>query len=204
MIEKLLALSLLPLLGSCNYLADRALDAIDPFRVAIGVGTVGGIRGEALGLLDTGIYFGLKPNAMALGLRYGRPYFVDLGDGRLVGDQSEIIVNTSVVNMDIGQGSYAYGSRNVAVLPALLSWVDATPENYAWLVPKEGEDYDDYHWIWSPYAVKNVRYAQIHAFDIELDLAILGYLDMGFSPGEAVDFLLGFLTIDLAADDNRL
>ena len=202
--KKLLALSLLTLMASCNYLADRGLDALDPYRLAIGVGTVGGVRSEALGLYETGIYFGLKPNATSLGLRYGRPYYANISDNRLAGDQSEVVVNTGVIDLDIGKGSYAHGRRSIAILPALLSWVDATPENYAWLVPKEGEDYEDYHWIWSPYAVRNVRYAQIHAFDIEADVAIFGYLDTGFSPGEVIDFLLGFLTIDIAADDDRL
>lgn len=202
--EKLIAFLLVPLLASCNYLLDRGLDALDPYRLAIGVGTVGGVRAKSLGLLETGIYFGLKPNATSIGMRYGRPFFANLKDGRIVGDQSEILVNTHLIDFDLGAGSYAMGSRNIALLPALFSWVDATPENYEWLVPDEGDDYEDYHWIWSLQAIENVRYSQIHAFDMEVDIAILGYIDTGFSPGEVVDFLLGILTIDIAADDDRL
>jgi len=202
--NKLIALLLLPLLGSCNYLVDRGLDAIDPYRLAVGVGTVGGVRAETLGLVETGIYFGLKPNAMSIGMRYGRPYYANLKDGRIVGDQSEVLVNTSIIDMDLAAGSYGVGTRSIALLPAIFSWVDSSPENYEWLVPKEGDDYEDYHWLWSSYALENVRYSQIHAFDIEFDVAILAYLDTGFSPGEVVDFFLGILTIDIAADDDRL
>ena len=46
----LLALALLP---SCSYLADRSRDFLDQFRLATGLGTVVGLRGEALGLVDT-------------------------------------------------------------------------------------------------------------------------------------------------------
>jgi hypothetical protein len=45
------------------------------------------------------------------------------------------------------------------------------------------------------------RYARIHAFDIEAQVAIVAYVDVGWSPGEFLDFLLGFLTIDIAKDD---
>ena len=141
--KKFLALSVLTLLASCNYIVDRGLDAIDPYRLAVGVGSAGGVRSKGLGLYETGIYFGLKPNATALGMRYGRPYYTHLQDARLVGTQSEILVNTSVIDLDLGQGSYATGTRSLAILPALLTWVDSTPENYEWLVPKEGENYED-------------------------------------------------------------
>jgi len=45
--KKLLALSLLTPMASCNYLVDRGLEAIDAYRLAIGVGTVGSVRSEA-------------------------------------------------------------------------------------------------------------------------------------------------------------
>ncbi len=32
---------------------------------------------------------------------------------------------------------------------------------------------------------------------------MLVYVDTGYSPGELLDFLLGLLTIDIAADDGR-
>jgi hypothetical protein len=44
----------------------------------------------------------------------------------------------------------------------------------------------------------------IHALDMEWEMGFLAYLDLGYSPGEALDFLLGILTIDLAKDDGRI
>jgi hypothetical protein len=43
----------------------------------------------------------------------------------------------------------------------------------------------------------------IHAWDVELEIAIVAYIELGFSPGEAIDFWLGLLTIDIAGDDGR-
>ena len=47
-------------------------------------------------------------------------------------------------------------------------------------------------------------HSRVHAFDFEFEIAILVYLDMGYSPGETLDFLLGLFTIDIANDDGRL
>ena len=51
--------------------------------------------------------------------------------------------------------------------------------------------------------MRDHRYAQIHAFDVELELGLGVYLDAGWSPGEVLDFVLGLFTLDLAGDDGR-
>ena len=84
------------------------------------------------------------------------------------------------------------------------SMTDASPTKYEWEVPEDGNTFKESHWIWSAHAVKNDRFAQIHAFDVEFDVAIGIYLDTGYSPGETLDFLLGIFGIDIAMDDDRI
>ena len=49
------------------------------------------------------------------------------------------------------------------------------------------------------------RWARIHAFDIEASVyAGIVYARAGFSPGEFVDFLLGWFGVDIAGDDRPL
>ena len=192
------------LLTSCRYLGDRGLDFLDQFRGSVGVGTEVGVRGRAAGLAETGLMFGAKPNATAIGWRYGKPLFLNSRDVRFDGDQAEIIKTTSVINLDYATGAYDTARSSWAIVPFLLTWADSTPTAYEWTVPEEGEEFKDKHWIWSGETTKNNRYAQIHAFDVELEVGLLVYVDTGFSLGETLDFLLGIFTIDIARDDGRL
>ena len=195
---------LLPcILTSCQYLVDRGADFLDQGRISVGAGSVAGVRAQSLGLVDTGLMFGVKPNAAALGWRYGRPLYFDNNDGRMDADQAEIIKTTHMVNMDLAAGSYDSARNSAAVLPALFTWTDSSPTDFEWQVPEEGEDFEDRHWLWSSATFEQNRYAQIHAFDIEVEVGLLVYLDVGFSPGELLDFVLGLLTIDIAGDDGR-
>jgi hypothetical protein len=195
---------LLPLLFlcSCTYLGNRGRDLVDPFRVSVGAGTAVGVRGSALGLVDSGLMVGVKPNASSLGLRYGRLRYLGK-DATFDADQAEIIRYTSIVEFDYGNGSYDSASTGSAVLPFLFTWSDSPPRDYEWTVPEEGETFRELNWIWSAETTRNNRYAQIHAFDIEVDLGLVVYGEWGFSPGEVVDFFLGILTIDIAMDDDR-
>jgi hypothetical protein len=190
--------------SSCRYLGDRGLDFLDMFRVSAGVGTTVGVRGRALGVVDTGLMVGVKPNISALGWRYGKPLYFDQSDGRFDADQAEIIKATSVRNLRWGQGSYESARTSAALLPAVFTWTDATPTGYEWTVPEEGGEFEERHWIWSPETTRNNRYTQIHAFDVEVDVGLGVYVEAGFSPGEALDFLLGIFGIDIAKDDGRL
>lgn len=191
-------------LGACQYSLDRALDFTDQFRLVAGVGSVAGARMSSCGVVETGLMIGLKPRAAALGWRYGIPYYFDQKDPRMDADQAEILRTTSVIGLDYATGSYASARESWALLPALLTWTDSTPEDYEWCVPEDGVEFHASSWIWSSGGFDRGRYAQIHAFDIEFDVGLFIYLDTGYSPGEFVDFLLGFLTIDIARDDGRL
>lgn len=200
LLRALVLASLALSLPSCRYLGNRAADFLDQFRGAVGVGTVAGVRARAVGVVDTGIMMGVKPRAAALGWRYGTP-LAFRPDRRADADQAEIFRTTSIDGLDYAAGSYRSARTSAAVLPAVFTWTDATPTRYEWLVPGEGEDFDDRHWIWSRESRRQNRHARIHAFDVEAEVGLFVYLDAGFSPGECLDFLLGFLGIDIAKDD---
>ncbi len=191
-------------LGSCQYTLDRAIDFTDQYRLAVGAGTVAGARVSSGGVFETGLMLGVKPKAAALGWRYGYPLYFNEKDARLDADQAEIFRTTSLTDLDYTTGSYSSARESYALLPALLTWADSTPKGYAWQVPEEGDEFDDHSWIWSGRSFANNRYEQIHAFDIEAEAGLFLYLDTGYSPGELLDFLLGFFTIDIAKDDGRL
>jgi hypothetical protein len=197
----LLALALA--LPGCRYLGNRTLDFLDQFRGSVGAGSVAGVRVRALGAVDTGIMMGMKPRAAALGWRYGTPLFFHEADGRVDADQAEIIKTTSIVGLEYATGRYRSARTSAALLPGLFTWTDATPDGYEWQVPEEGNDFRERRWIWNPETWRKNRYAQIHAFDIEAEVGLFVYLDVGFSPGELLDFLLGFVGIDIAKDDHR-
>ena len=59
--------------ASCQYAKDRSLDFLDQYNFSVGVGSGGGVRWQNAGLIETGLMFGAKPNAAALGWKYGRP-----------------------------------------------------------------------------------------------------------------------------------
>ena len=198
-----LACALLTLSG-CSYIGDRALDFLDQYRVNIGAGTTVGIRGRTLGLIDTGLMFGVKPRAAALGWKYGAPLYFNENDLRIDADQAEIIKTTSLLEMDYSDGSYHSARNSFFLLPAILTWGDGTPKDIEWVVPEEGDEFDDRYWLWSSESFTRNRWGQIHAFDTELEAGLIVYLDLGYSPGEFVDFVLGIFLIDIAADDGRL
>jgi len=200
---RILWLAVLLALPSCAYARSRAVDFVDIWRGAVGVGTVVGVRTRALGIVDTGLMVGNKPRISAFGLRYGTPLFSYSKDTKIDSDQAEIIRTTTVVGLDLGDGSYDSARTSAALLPVLFTWTDSTPDEPTWSVPEDGADFKAQHWIWSAETTKNNRYAQIHSLDIEVEVGLLVYLDVGYSPGEFLDFLLGFFTIDIAKDDGR-
>ena len=190
--------------GGCTYLGRRGLDFLDQFRVSVGAGTAIGVRGSAVGAGDTGLMVGIKPNLGALGWRYGRGFIFNSDDGRFYADQAQIIKATHVRDLAYATGDYEHARNSAALLPALFTWTDATPSGYEWKVPEDGNEFKESHWVWSKEAVTNDRYAQIHAFDIEFDVALGVYVESGYSPGETLDFLLGIFGIDIAKDDHRV
>lgn len=204
---KFLLFLVLAVTPSCAYLTDRAADFLDQYRGVVGVGTGGGFRVNTFGLIHTGFIFGLKPQDSALGWKYGRP-LVSWSTSRTAGfeaDQSWVFITTSFENWSYLSGDYKLARKSFFLLPAFLTWVDTTySDEPRWYVPEEGIEMEGDHYIWTGATWRDNRYAMIHAFDVETEISIVAYLDLGFSPGEFLDFLLGLLTIDLAQDDGRL
>jgi hypothetical protein len=147
---------------------------------------------------------GVMPGAGALGVRYGKPLYFNPKDATFDAEQAEIVKASSIRGFDYAKGDYDSATGSAAILPAVFTWTDSTPTGYEWTVPDEGDDIRDVHWLWSPESFRNHRYAQIHAFDIEFGIALGVYFESGFSPGEVVDFFLGWILIDIAEDDGRL
>jgi len=201
--SRLLLLLLALCMPSCAYFRDRGIDFVDQFKVRLGVGTPIGVRGRALGLVDTGLMIGVKPRISSIGLDYSTLLFLNQGDALMDTDQAELIKATSVKGLSMGDGSYQTARNSVALLPALFTWTDATPTEVDWVVPEEGDTFKDQYWLWDGETFKHNRYAQIHAFDIEIGVGLFLYADAGYSPGETVDFLLGIFGIDIAKDDGK-
>jgi len=201
------ALLLLVLFGSsCNVLANRGRDFLDQYQFAVGVTSGGGVRLNAGGVVHTGLNIGIKPDGTSFGWKYGRPktFYTPTADVTFDADQALLFKTTTVSGLNYAQGSYRFGRESFFLLPALFSKVDAAPrEQIRWYVPAEGVGLQGHYWIWSRDAFENARAAQIHAFDFELEIGLVGYFTLGYSPGESLDFLLGFFGIDLAQDDGR-
>lgn len=196
--------ALAPLLSSCQYFKDRGTDLVDPVRLSVGAGSVAGVRGRALGAVDTGLMMGVKPHMAALGVKYGTLLYFNDSDERIDADQAEIIKTTSIIDMQYADGAYFSARNSAAVLPAVFTWTDSTPLGMGWEVPDEGNEFDDRHWLWSGEGFRDNRYAQVHAFDVEAEIGLVVYLDAGLSPGEILDLVLGLFTIDISRDDGRL
>lgn len=194
-------------LSSCAYLTDRGVDFLDQFRAVGGVGTGGGLRFSYLGLFSTGINFGIKPQATSLGWKYGRPFLLSssLHHAKFEGDQAWVLYTTTLENCNYASADYKLARKSVAALPMFLTWADTTyRDTDRWYVLDDGSDLEGDNYIWTGRTWRNNRYVMIHAWDIEWEMGALAYLDLGYSPGEALDFVLGIFTIDLAKDDGRI
>lgn len=200
----ILAVVILP---SCAYLTDRGVDFLDQFRAVGGVGTGGGLRFSYLGLFSTGINFGIKPQATSLGWKYGRPFLLSssLHHAKFESDHAWVIYTTSLENCNYASADYKLARRSLAALPMFLTWADTTyREGDKWYAPDKGVALEGDNYIWTGSTWRNNRYVLIHAWDIEWEMGFLAYLDLGYSPGETLDFLLGIFTIDVARDDGRI
>ncbi len=206
-LRTLIIILMASMLPACAYLTDRGVDFLDQYRAVGGVGTGGGLRFSHLGLISTGLNFGIKPQATSLGWKYGRPFLLSssLHHAKFEGDQAWVLYTTTVENCDYASADYKLARRSVAVLPVFLTWADTTyRDEERWYVPESGVDLEGDNYIWTGKTWRNNRYAMIHAWDMELEMGALAYLDLGYSPGELLDFLLGIFTIDLAKDDGRI
>jgi hypothetical protein len=163
------------LLCGCTYLQNRANDLLDPFR------------------FDVGFTPGLHVDARATD-------FAALG----VGVKGGVIVGLH------GRFAVRYRTASVGIGPLMLGEVfrleaspligeskydadhDMVPSQIAVVLPRMGVERP------RPWSLER---RGLHVADIGVNVAAVVGAGVGFSPGEFVDLLLGFVAIDMAGDD---
>lgn len=174
-----LAIGAFAALGSCSYLKNRANDLLDSFRFELGVGPGLYAEARATDFAAVGLGFCAQQNAAMR--------------GRFAGTDAEVT--------SMGLGPFILGSSATWSFKPLLAGDPSTPESCDGIVPAQfllfpmmgfGSCADDYS-----LAERGLRVADLGAS------VTLGYVGagIGFSPGEFVDLLLGFVGIDIAGDD---
>jgi hypothetical protein len=187
---------------SCTYVHNRVSDFCDIFKAKVGFSYSGGVRIYAFGLLDTGLGFIQLPEATSIGLDYGqKPSGAqDMATGMLIGDEHRnwVFFNQSYYQHDQTTGSYLRRRSDYAALPFLLSWCR---DSSSFLQSSSGTmiDDSDLSFLWDTSIT--MTHSRIHAFDFEISCAFLATIDIGLSPGEFVDFVLGWFGVDIASDD---
>ncbi|MCI0341317.1 MAG: hypothetical protein L0216_09240 [Planctomycetales bacterium] len=185
-----------------NYLANRSRDFGECFRVQAGLGFGLGAGVRVGGVVEAGLGLGAMPYPLGLGWNYGYGYALGAATHEIEGKSDSALPvdaeflfpvpllmpgeGPNAVYAEIGirgpgrlVGRYSYGA-----LPALISYGRKKT------------------WIWSDDDTGTNRWLRVHAFDVEAS-AYAGFVcaRVGFSPGEFLDFVLGWFGIDIAGDD---
>jgi len=159
------------------YFADRGRDFAQCFRmeVRVGLGVGGGVR--AAGIADVGV---LASTGGRLGWAYGEWHvFGESIDDWLIGSQIDLMLPGATLQV---------GDRwaRSAGIPSAL-WSQTLGKNgRAWIWRRDGATLE-----------------KIHACDVEVyaHAGIIGVV-LGFSPGQFIDFVLGWFGLDIAGDDH--
>ena len=196
-----------------KFLAQRAADFGDCFRLQAGVGAGFGASVRCAGNLDLGFDIGWFPREYGLGWDYGEGYAFGHGRTGMAGDTEVNLVfaamllaqdqNVPLPPLHWQSTRTPYTSLNPRVathacagfFPAAISFINP--------VDVEREPGGPYL-QWSGRALRANPWEHIHVFDVEAT-AMIGFarISVGFSPGEFVDFVLGFFGVDFARDDGR-
>jgi hypothetical protein len=174
-----------------GYLSRRGRDFKDCFLIQTGLGIGLGVDVKAGGLVHASALMSAHFDEGTVGWVYGEPRPADELHATIVGHVSNegdlgigLIHVSARSYQDTSVGHVCFG-----VLPAAFSLHGGT---WLWLDPDEE---------WAGLE-KAVRSARIHAFDVEAGVMLLLWgFRAGFSPGEFLDFLLGWFGIDIAGDD---
>ena len=171
-----------------NYFSNRARDLGECWRVEAGVHYGLGASAQVAGLAHVGVGGGMRPEGLGLGWVYGRGHVFQGNENHGV-PLGPFETFWPVPFPARTPGLHRDGDRGdihdcFCLLPALFSY------------QRSGEDRV---WIW---AQAGSRKHRVHAFDIQVNVhAVLVGASVGFSPGEFVDFLLGWFGLDIAGDD---
>ncbi len=160
---------------------------------------------EAAGLMHLGIGIGITPRAAGVGWVYGVGYVfgLDAGGSRVMDATTDIYwpathvfphysppgLHISSTRPPPGGGGEGGIHQCYLMLPAVFTL---------------GDD-DKPSSIWDGPATPARRWARVHAFDVSVGVhALLVGASVGFSPGEFLDFLLGWFGLDIAGDDTPI
>ncbi|MCI0343109.1 MAG: tetratricopeptide repeat protein [Planctomycetales bacterium] len=183
-----------------KYLAGRARDLGDCFRLQAGVayGLGGGV--QAAGLAHVGLGVGFFDRRYGGGWMYGEGYaFGADTDPERAPEAKEGEFYLLVAHLSFRRG-WGIGHAVEDLHGPHLCWV-LVPAALTWERGREGDE-----WIWTDSSdevlQRERRWARVHAFDMEASAyaGVVG-LRAGFSPGEFLDFLLGWFGLDIAGDD---
>jgi hypothetical protein len=177
--------------SGCAYLKDRGNDALDTFTVAGGVGGGAKVR---IGFLQTGFLMNLDE----LGMRYGK-FFKGWGDGGHPTLDIDFLVSRaedSALPHDARGKEYSSGG-GIAVEDIVgdNSWAYGY-----WIF--SGVDRDDAkRYAERVNEVNGFYFPHPHYTAIEVCAGWGGTLRLGVNPGELLDFILGWTTLDIYGDD---
>jgi len=176
MSRTVLVLALLATLAGCTptYLADRGRDAVDIFTASVGMGYGAKVR--------------VGPGQAGF-LLYEE--FYGLRSGVIVRENEGYIGPTEVV-------SPVPVPSESCKLPNLTTAFDNFyPPNTC--AEARGKCYDSRTQV-VPFVI--LSDAAYHYPQVEIVLGIVGCVRLGFNPGELLDFVLGWTTLDLLGDDS--
>lgn len=195
----------LALLGSASgckaftaYMADRGRDFGEIVRIQIGVGAGLGASAQAGPAAHVGFGLGVIPYDLGVGWVYGEGYAFGANSGQRM--DSEIYWPFTWIHIDgdpLGKGLHTggdgIGQRGVGghrhvcwnLFPGLIA-----------------EEPDAGLMHWTPRGLETDRRGHIHSWDVEAAV-YAGFIvaRVGFSPGEFLDFILGWFGVDIAQDD---
>ena len=181
-----------------NYFANRGRDLGECFRgeLGVGLGIGGGVRGA--GLADVGLGFGGISRTTGIGWVYGDGFAFS----------ADKVQGHATSDFEVWLPFYHRSADNSA-LGMHLQRLGGRQHDCFWLLPAAFHSINDRvsstlrYSPWSPKVNDaHVAWARVHAFDVEVSAyALLIGVKVGFSPGEFVDFLLGWFGLDIAGDD---
>ncbi len=152
--------------------------------------------------------FSRTRTSAGLGYVYGAGYFFSTEGAETyydLGPSASYVVDSNLRNYTKDKSSL-FGKDHIALHMRLDPGAPVPIFHSCWLVlpavfshvPREMDWDRGCVWIWDADADGFYsRFARVHAFDAEVGIhLIFYYLKAGFSPGEFVDFLLGWFGID--------
>ncbi len=224
-------LALLALSAGCqttigNYFGNRARDFGECFRLQTGFGPGVGVSVSAAGLVHVGLGAAAYPRSLGVGWKYGDGYAFGLGES---GDGWDGVTDLTAI-FPLASLIHVVASPEIGHAPIMFflfppHWeTEARPEptiragpmeHGCWLFlpgvvtvtsepPDPEGDYSsgEIQVVWASEPRPHIRWRRVHAFDVEVSVfAIFTYVRAGFSPGKFLDFLLGWVGIDIAGDD---